>query len=119
VFYHIYEEPSPTSFWPKAVEFQIETEHTGDVYAVGPRLGLHARRSQEKAVGFYDPTAELLWFEPKGVNSRHCIHNADFETAGWNTIELICLGAKSIHVVNGHVVLRIDAINRQQPALYP
>jgi len=36
-----------------------------------------------------------------------CLRNQDYESpkGEWTTIELICFGDKSLHIVNGHVVM--------------
>ena len=34
----------------------------------------------------------------------------------WNTLELYCLGQRSVHVVNGHVVMRLSGIRQPTPA---
>ena len=41
------------------------------------------------------------------------------ETCGeWNTVELVCLGQESIHIVNGKVVMRLSSPQRiDGPAL--
>jgi hypothetical protein len=49
-------------------------------------------------------------------HTKRLIKSANHERphGEWNTLELYCLGPRSIHVVNGHGVMRLSAI--RQPA---
>ncbi len=49
-------------------------------------------------------------FIPLGSGSEYggfCLRSCNFENppGEWNTLELICFGGKSLHIVNGHVVM--------------
>ena len=71
-----------------------------------------------------DPTKRLFQYDPvAGVPTEfieqlpignRCIKDPDAEkpTGEWNTVELICLGDESIHIVNGAVVMRLTKARR-------
>jgi hypothetical protein len=65
-------------------------------------------KSINDKMGIYDPNGTELTM---GVAGREGFvqHRVNYEIPGeWNTIELICFGDKSIHIVNGHVVMAIS-----------
>ncbi len=111
--------------WPRSLEFQIMERNLGDLYAAGARAIVHAR---EKAApngqwGFdYDPTAEPIAFARGSAAGVRCRRTATVERpfGEWNTLELVCLGAAALHVVNGQVVLRLqDATRLDRDPLEP
>jgi hypothetical protein len=53
-------------------------------------------------------------FEQKAPIGNRCVKLGDPEKPNgeWNTIDLICLGGDSIHVVNGVVVMRLHNAQR-------
>jgi hypothetical protein len=111
LLYRIY-GPSGISggVWPPCIELQIQEHDCGDLWTIHARADVTARPKSGNQFAVYDPTQPLLevarW---EDVNSSRVIKQADHEKpfGEWNTIELICVGDESIHVVNGHVVLRV------------
>lgn len=112
LLYRIHGEPGLVGgAWPPSVELQIQEHDCGDLWTVGSRIEVPARRATAadgKPVRIYDPAGTPATFGMEPAGGR-CIKGADFEkpTGEWNTIELVCLGDESIHIVNGHVVMRL------------
>lgn len=105
--------------WPSSLELQIQEKDTGDLYALLASTTARARHIGEDAKGnphwLYDPAAAPVLLQQEGKDGNRCIKQQDFEKppGEWNTIEVICLGNDSIHVVNGHVVMRLTDAHRQ------
>ncbi len=101
--------------WPRSPELQIQERDCGDLFAIGCQMTVSARHP--------DPTKRLFYYDPKGeptdfleqppVGNR-CIRLEDREKphGEWNTIELVCVGDESIHIVNGTVVMRLKKATR-------
>ena len=117
LLYHVHSDMDFNKrVWPRSPELQIQERDVGDLYAIGCRMTVPARR--------LDPTKRLFQYEPvAGVPTdfleqppigNRCIKDPDNEKpAGeWNTVELICLGDESIHIVNGKVVMRLAKATR-------
>jgi hypothetical protein len=114
VLYHVHGEPAASDrVWPASVELQIQEKDCGDLYAIVTRVTVPARSfvtPENRTLYQYDPAAAPVDFKQERPIGNRCIRLADFEKpAGeWNTIELICIGGDSIHIVNGHVVMRLS-----------
>ena len=98
--------------WPRSVEFQIQEHDMGDLYALMTKVTVNARH--EGRLWLYDPKGEPTLFEQKAPISNRCVKLGDPEKpkGEWNTLDLICLGADSIHIVNGVVVMRLHSAQR-------
>jgi len=113
LLYHMHGEPAASDkVWPACVELQIQEHDCGDLYAIVTRMTVPARESttpENKHLYLYDPAAAPLDFKQEKPVGNRCVRLADFEkpTGEWNTIELVCIGGDSIHIVNGHVVMRL------------
>lgn len=94
--------------WLPSLELQIQEGDMGDFWAVNAAATATARE-RAKNEWIYDPTAPAKIFQ-QGGDIRRCIksENAEKPSGGWNTIELVCLGDRSWHIVNGKVVLRLE-----------
>ena len=98
--------------WINSHELQIQEKDCGDYWAVGPVTSdITAKPAGEKLFQ-YDQISLPLPFGPGNPSGTRVIKSADFEKphGEWNTIELICLGDQSIHIVNGRVVLRVRSL---------
>jgi hypothetical protein len=53
----------------------------------------------------FDPAAALVEFGQDKQGGKICSKNATIEKpiGEWNTVEILCLGARSVHVINGVV----------------
>jgi len=100
------------SAWINSHELQIQERDCGDYWAVGPvQADIPARPSGEKLFQ-YDPAAAPLAFGVGTPRGSRVIRLADREKphGEWNTIELVCVGDESVHVVNGELVLRLRGL---------
>lgn len=103
--------------WMLSQELQIQEGDMGDYYAIGPGMDIKAayKNVDNELAWIYDPTAPLKAFgiwQPDGRCRRG--RNTEKPLGDWNTIELICLGQKSIHIVNGEVVMVLENSRGQQ-----
>ena len=98
--------------WPRSVEFQIQEHEMGDLYALMTKVTVNARK--EGRLWLYDPQGRPTLFEQKAPISNRCVKLGDPEKPNgqWNTLDLICLGSDSIHIVNGVVVMRLQGAQR-------
>jgi hypothetical protein len=105
--------------WPASLELQIQEKDTGDLYALLSRTSARARYIGADAKGnphwIYDPSAAPVLLEQEGRDGNRCIRLQDFEKSHgeWNTIEVVCLGSDSVHIVNGQVVMRLTGARKQ------
>ena len=103
-------------FWMRSCEFQIQERDFGDFYSLaGAIVDVEANRSNP-----VDPKSDLLYGKGAPLvtgNTRRVIKSADHERprGEWNTMELFCAGARSVHVVNGQVVMRLSGIRHPAP----
>jgi hypothetical protein len=102
--------------WPRSPELQIQEHDCGDLYAIGCQMTVVARRPDPaKRLFIHDPVNGVPtdFIEQLPIGNR-CIKGSDEEKphGEWNTIELICLGDQSIHIVNGKVVMRLSKATR-------
>jgi hypothetical protein len=94
--------------WMHSEELQVMEGGLGDYWCCGATGGTVKMKSINDKMGIYDPNGTELTM---GVAGREGFvqHRVNYEIPGeWNTIELICFGDKSIHIVNGHVVMAIS-----------
>ena len=96
--------------WMSHQQFQIQEGNTGEYVAVGDTAAdITARKGDDKKF-IYDEQAPVLAFCAKNPAQNRCLRSVVYEKNGeWNTLDLICVGATAIQVVNGHVVLRLTA----------
>jgi hypothetical protein len=102
--------------WPRSPELQIQERDIGDLFAIDCQMTVLARR--------IDPTKRLFQYDPQAgtptdfleqpPNGNRCIRLEDYEKphGEWNTVELVCFGDQSIHIVNGKVVMRLSQARR-------
>jgi hypothetical protein len=98
--------------WPRATEFQVMERDIGDLYALGSQISVPSRK--EGNLFLFDPKGEPTAFLQKSPAVNRCVRleNAEKPVGEWNTLELVCLGDKSIHVVNGKVEMRLRDARR-------
>jgi len=96
--------------WMSHQQFQIQEGKVGEYVAVGDTAAdITARKGDDKKF-VYDEQAPALAFCAKTPAQNRCLRSTSYEKSGeWNTLDLICVGATAIQVVNGHVVLRLTA----------
>jgi hypothetical protein len=112
LLYHVHAEPGAEGrTWARSVELQIQERDVGDLYAIGSTVAVRARarRTGQTLDHIYDPAGPWTYFAQSVGMSGRCIKDPDNERPNgeWNTVELVCLGPDSIHIVNGKVVMRL------------
>lgn len=117
LLYHVHAGPGAEGrVWARSIELQIQEHDVGDLYAIGSEISVRstARTIGKDMIFDYDPHGEWHVFSQVPGKEGRCVKSPDHEkpTGEWNTVELICLGEDSIHIVNGMVVMRLHAPRR-------
>ena len=117
LLYHVHAAPGAEGrVWARSIELQIQERDVGDLYAVGSEISVRStpRIVGEHTVFDYDPKGEWHVFSQVPKKEGRCVKQPDNEnpTGEWNTVEIVCLGEDSIHIVNGKVVMRLHAPRR-------
>jgi hypothetical protein len=97
--------------WMLSQEFQINEKNFGDYWNIGnSRIAIKALRSKDTALYHYSEQGSLVTMGEGTPVKGYCQKSDNFEKprGEWNTIELICFGDKSVHIVNGHVVMALS-----------
>lgn len=120
LLYHAFgEQGSLDRHWLPSVEFQIQEHDMGDLFALGTQITVPVRRlpspTGKGTLHVYDPAGEPLDFKQERPIGNRAVRAADHEKpyGEWNTLELIVIGADSIHIVNGQVVMRLRNARRK------
>ncbi|WP_298484981.1 DUF1080 domain-containing protein [uncultured Maribacter sp.] len=94
--------------WMLSQEFQIMEGHTGDFWSqANSAIDIKAYKPES----VLDPLAhESQEYLPIGMGSpykNYCLRSGNYEKPNdeWNTLDLICYEGKSLHIVNGEVVM--------------
>jgi hypothetical protein len=99
--------------WMQSQEFQVMEGGFGDYWccaATGAHVKMHDPDARND-MGVYDPNGIDTPMGVGGTRTGFVQHSQDFEKPGeWNSLELICFGDKSIHIVNGHVVMALSKL---------
>lgn len=106
ILYHsIGEEGAWGGVWMKSLECQVMEENTGDFIAVDTTLVTIPAQEIEGDF-YYNQNSQKQVFD---VQNAVCNHDEDHELAlgEWNTVEIYAVNGNSVHVVNGHVNMRI------------
>lgn len=117
VLYHMY--PQRDLIWPNSIEFQLEESDVGDAILINTRCYPGADLGGTPAWPNQIPLEPRPVFttppEPRQAIERQHIHkNGDFERQmQWNTIELLAIGNKAAHLVNGRIVASLYDIEGQ------
>jgi hypothetical protein len=121
LLYHVHAAPGAEGrVWARSIELQIQERDVGDLYAVGAMIQVPSRlRKGTGTAGvapLYDYEPQGLWYpfaQLPGMPGR-CVKKPDNEKprGEWNTVELVCLGEESLHIVNGVVVMRLHGPRR-------
>jgi hypothetical protein len=92
--------------WKQSHECQVMETMFGDSYRMGDTFcSIRASKPEGGNRYVYDPNAELVEFGQDKQGGKICSKNATNEKprGEWNTVEIFCVGAKSVHVINGVV----------------
>lgn len=90
--------------WMSSHELQLWTGNIGDSYRMGKSYCEIPMKQNSEGKFVYTKGAENMKSIP-GTDTRIVAKDGDYEKAigEWNTVELYCVGATSVHVVNGNV----------------
>jgi hypothetical protein len=95
--------------WARSIELQIQERDVGDLYAITSEIAVRSTQRPGTKIFDYDPKGEWHVFSQVPGSDGRCVKQPDNEkpTGEWNTVELVCLGEDSLHIVNGKVVMRL------------
>ncbi|MFC1653210.1 DUF1080 domain-containing protein, partial [Planctomycetota bacterium] len=97
-----------TNVWPVCIEFQLKEDNGG-----WPVL-MYAQARIQLTDGRYDPKGEAEEVGTMGkIVVREGATTADKPIGEWNQAEILVNGNKAYHIVNGHVIARLE--NLKQP----
>lgn len=95
--------------WMLGQEFQIMEGHMGDYWSIAnSAIDVKAFIPEGDMMNAVASEKQNFVSIGSGTDlSGFCLRSADYESplGEWTTIELICFQGKSIHIVNGHVVM--------------
>ena len=97
--------------WMRAPEMQVQETDCGDFHPLaGVSMDIKASKHTENNWEYwiYDPEGEVRTF--KSGPGGSCRRIANYEKPGdqWNHLELICIGDKAYHIVNGKIVMALE-----------
>lgn len=115
LLYHSY-GPLGTAFgtWMASVECQMMHDNLGDTFLMVDSVECSTRVDSLHNQFVYNSSAQFVDFGQRF--HRRMIrktHNAEKSLGEWNTLELICIWQKAVHVVNGDTVLVNQGICRR------
>lgn len=96
--------------WALSQEFQIMEHSVGDWWQIaGSQIDIRCAKAAGETVPMYDIKAPSISYGPGGAGIT-CLRGKDMEKpkGEWNTLELITFGDKSLHIVNGEVVMALS-----------
>ena len=94
--------------WMMSQEFQIMEAHTGDFWSQATSaIDIRAIPSESGLNPMAHSSYDFLSFGENGEAGKYCLryNNYENEPDEWNTLELVCYQGKSLHIVNGEVVM--------------
>lgn len=113
ILYHaIGEQGAFWNCWMQSQEFQIQEEDCGDYYTIagtGADIKAIKKENPDSAwdIFIYNPDSDYKQFKT-GEDGR-CRKSVNYgKLEGWNQIDLVCLGDKAFHIVNGKIVLVLE-----------
>ncbi|HEU5080814.1 MAG TPA: DUF1080 domain-containing protein [Opitutaceae bacterium] len=94
--------------WARSQEFQIMEGHMGDYWSIeSSAIDIRAYLPEGTMNSVADATQSFLAFGAKPSVSGFCLRheNAESKPGEWTDVELVCFKGKSLHIINGHVVM--------------
>ncbi len=94
--------------WMLSQEFQIMEGHTGDFWSQkNSAIDIKAYKPESNLDPVAHKSQEYLPFSMNSPYRNYCMRSSNFEKPHdeWNTLDLYCFDGKSLHVVNGEVVM--------------
>lgn len=95
--------------WMLSQEFQIMEGHMGDFWSQKTSsIDIRAYIPEGSMCSVADESQPFIPFG-HGAQTGFCMRSANYEKPDeWNDIDLICFDGRSLHIVNGHVVMILD-----------
>ncbi len=105
LLYHSVGTHGTPMLWMESFEFQIQEGDCGDYWGVMDVLTDIPASKNDKGRYVYQPGSPLVAFQDKTPNGRTCLKNPNAEkpSGQWNVVDLYCVGATCLHVMNGKV----------------
>ena len=97
--------------WMLSQEFQLIEKSTGDYWCIAnSQIDIKALPIKGKDTFIYNTKGTKTTFGISSANGNFCQANGNYEKPGgeWNTVELICFGNKSLHIINGKVAMALS-----------
>lgn len=94
--------------WMLSQEFQLMQGHYGDYWNIAnSAIDIRAFLPEGTMNAVADYKQPFLAFGTGTKQAGFCMRTADYSTPnnGWTEVELVCYEGKSVHIVNGHVVM--------------
>ena len=94
--------------WMMSQEFQIMEAHTGDFWSQATSaIDIRAYASESGLNPMAHESQDFLSFGEQGEAGNYCLRSNNYEKKPdeWNTLDLVCFNGKSLHIVNGEVVM--------------
>jgi hypothetical protein len=94
--------------WMLSQEFQVMEGHMGDYWNIAnSAIDIRAFLPEGTMNCVASPKQPFLPMGNGALYPGFCLRSADYESPDgeWTTLELICFDGKSLHIVNGHVVM--------------
>lgn len=94
--------------WMMSQEFQIMEAHSGDFWSQATSaIDIRAYPSESGLNPMAHESQDFLSFGENGEAGKYCTRSNNNENKHdeWNTLDLICFNGKSLHIVNGEVVM--------------
>jgi len=97
-------------FWMKSQEFQIQEGDCGDYWSLASEVDIRAKMNEDSTYT-YDPTSDAKHFGKNNAlsgNVKKFPDGMEKPNGEWNTLDLYTVGQKSMHVVNGTLVMILE-----------
>ncbi|KAA1243472.1 DUF1080 domain-containing protein [Aquimarina sp. RZ0] len=94
--------------WMLSQEFQIMEGHTGDFWSqANSAIDIRAYKPESNLDPMAHESQEYLPISMNSPYKNYCLRSGNYEKGHdeWNTLDLFCYEGKSLHVVNGEVVM--------------
>ncbi|WP_442588062.1 3-keto-disaccharide hydrolase [Pedobacter sp. AW31-3R] len=103
--------------WMLSQEFQVMEGHMGDFWCQADgMIDIRSFPSEGMMNNVADETQPFVTFKKGGDFFCMRSENHELPSNEWNTLELICYEGKSLHIVNGHVVMVLKNSRYKDPA---
>lgn len=110
----MYHMVGPDKVWPMSVECQVQEGDTGDIFTVYTRCRSTVDpATKSRYVSKDQGGVEVTRGDAHGV--QRVVKDGNYETPGWNTVEVVVRGDEAIHIVNGQENNRLWKMEQPGP----